>query len=379
MKDAGDLFQALMSPAGAHDPYPLYAKLRALGPVVEAQPGLLIATTYATVDAVLRDPALGVEPAPGILGESVLSNNPPDHTRMRRLMTGAFTPRRVAGLREAIEAQATSLLDDFDGDLMEEFAYRLPVGVICELLGVPHKDRSWFRPIAQDLAGALEFNMSEADLENYQSASDLLRSYFKDLVRLRRGTPQNDLISDIAQSDALAEGELLSNLALLLIAGFETTTNLIGNGVMTLLQHPEQLQRLKKEPELAASFVEEFLRYDSPVQVTSRVAHQPTVLNGQSMTEGTYVIALIGSANRDETRFENASEFDPGRANNVPISFGAGAHFCLGAALARLEGQVAFPLLLQRLDGLKLAAEPLRRNRLVLRGYQTLPVSWARN
>jgi cytochrome P450 len=199
------------------------------------------------------------------------------------------------------------------------------------------------------------------------------------LVRLRRGTPQNDLISDIAQNDALAEGELLSNLALLLIAGFETTTNLIGNGVMALLRHPEQLQRLKKEPELAAPFVEEFLRYDSPVQVTSRVAHQPTVLDGQPVEAGTYVIALIGSANRDETRFANASEFDPARPNNVPISFGAGAHFCLGAALARLEGQVAFPLLLHRLDGLELAGEPLRRNRLVLRGYQTLPVSWARN
>ncbi len=374
-----ELFGSLMSPAGANDPYPLYAKLRAHGPLVEAQPGMLIATSYATVDEVLRDPALGVEPAPGALERSILATNPPDHTRMRRPIAAAFTPRRIGGLRSAIQAQATSLLDGLPGhsaDLMAEFAYQLPVGVICELLGVPHKDRTWFRPIAQDVAAALEFNMTPETVENYASASELLLSYFASLVELKTSTPEDDLISDLAKSEALTPAELLRNLALLLIAGFETTTNLIGNGVMALLRHPDQLARLKAQPELTPAFIEEFLRYDPPVQVTSRVALQPTVVDGQRIEAGTYVVALIGSANRDEARFPGADRFDPDRPDNTPISFGAGAHFCLGAALARMEGQVAFPLLLERLDGLRLESEPVRRDRLVLRGYETLPVTW---
>lgn len=172
--------------------------------------------------------------------------------------------------------------------------------------------------------------------------------------------------------------ELLSNLALLLIAGFETTTNLIGNGVMALLERPEQLARLRTQPERVADFIEEILRYDSPVQLTSRVALSPTILNGQRIAPGWGIIGLIGSANRDEARFAGAAEFDPDRPGNTPISFGAGAHYCLGAALARMEARIALPLLLQRLPGLVLAGEPVRRSRLVLRGYETMPIGWDR-
>ncbi|WP_246001899.1 cytochrome P450 [Allorhizocola rhizosphaerae] len=369
-----DLFNALYSDDGRRDPYPVYAALRRIGPVVEVMDGFLIATSYAAVDEVLRDANFGVERAPLIADQtSLLTMNPPDHTRVRRLMSGAFTPRRVHGLRDAIADQATALIDAMRGDgggradLMADFAYRLPVNVICELLGVPEKDRTWFRSVAADSTVVLEGTATLEELDAARSAGELLRAYFKHLVKARRP----GLIADLAEADGLTEGELLGNLSLLLIAGFETTSNLIGNGVMTLLEHP-----FSKSIDDPVAYVEEFLRYDSPVQLTSRIALAPTVLSGRSVQAGTYVLALIGSANRDEARFDNADRFDPARPNNVPISFGAGAHFCLGAALARLEAQIAFPLLLQGLPGLRLDGTPVRRERLVLRGYESLPIAW---
>ncbi len=364
-----DLYDALNSAEGRRDPYPVYAALRQLGPVVEIVDGLLIATSYAAVDEALRDNNLGVQPNPGEI--SLLGMNPPDHTRVRRLMTGAFTARRVQGLRDTIERLANALIDAMraksnSADLMADFAYRLPVGVICELLGVPEKDQNWFRSVAADGTVVLEGTATPEQLEAAQSAHELLHAYFKHLVT--QGRP--GLVTDLA--GALPERELLGNLALLLIAGFETTTNLIGNGIMTLLEHPEHMGAMG-DP---VPYVEEFLRYDAPVQATSRVALAPTVLCGRPVAAGTFVLILIGSANRDEARFAGADRFDPARPNNTPISFGAGAHFCLGAALARLEGQVAFPLLLQRLPGLRGDGTPTRRDRLVLRGYDSLPIAW---
>jgi cytochrome P450 len=227
-----------------------------------------------------------------------------------------------------------------------------------------------------DVTAALELTLDDDQHRDYLSASELLDDYFADLLRTKKGTPGDDLISDVAGSDSLSQGELVRNLALLLIAGFETTTNLIGNGMMILFKRPDRLRRLESEPELAASYVEEFLRFDAPVQLTSRVARAPTVVKGYRVEPGSLVVALIGSANRDETKFARAADFDPAREGNTSLSFGAGAHFCLGNALARMEAQIAFPILLRELAGLELAGEPVRRQRLVLRGYESLPVSW---
>ncbi len=377
-----DLITALFSEEGRADPYPIYAELRDYGPVVSIEPGYVVATSFDAVNNLLRDPKLAVQDGSLLLlSSSILNTNPPDHTRVRKLMSGAFTARRVAELTGAIEAQANALIDDIvqkgtPADLIADFAYRLPVGVICELLGVPEKDRAWFRPVAADFAVALEGTSSLDEAAAAQSAAELFEAYFSDLVRSRRSTRKRDLISELASAEGISEKELLGNLALLLLAGFETTTNLIGNGIMTLLQRPEQLARLASAPELVGVYVEEFLRFDAPVQITSRVAAEPAFLDGQAIEPGTYLMALIGSANRDPARFVHADHFHPERPGNTSISFGAGAHFCLGAALARLEGRIAFPLLLRRLPELAVAGEPLRRNRLVLRGYESLPICW---
>jgi cytochrome P450 len=377
------LITILLSDEGREDPYPLYAELREHGPVVTIQPGYQVAVSFDAVNSLLRHPKIAVseEVSLELLSASILNTNPPDHTRIRKLMSGAFTARRVAELTSAIQAQANALVDEIvqkgaPADLMADFAYRLPVGVICELLGVPEKDRSWFRPVAADFAVALEGTITLAEAAAAQSAAELFEAYFSDLVRSRRSTRKRDLVSELASVDGLTELELLGNLALLLLAGFETTTNLIGNGVMALLQRPEQLARLAATPELVGVFVEEFLRFDPPVQLTSRVAQETIVLDGQTIAAGTYLMLLIGSANRDPARFVHADHFHPQRPGNASISFGSGAHFCLGAALARLEARIAFPLLLRRLPELALAGEPLRRNRLVLRGYESLPISW---
>jgi cytochrome P450 len=379
--DPMDLINALLADEGRDDPYPLYAQLREHGPLITIQPDYLVATSYQAVDAVLRDPRLGVQDATLMLLEgSMLNANPPDHTRMRRLVAGAFTPKRIAELEYSITTQAQKLAAEMlekgaPRDLMEEFAYRLPVGVICELLGIPERDREWFRPVASDFSVVLEGTMTELDLIAAQSAAELLQAYFTDLAKQRRGT--QTIIGELAGSDALTQAELLGNLALLLLAGFETTTGLIGNGLMALLQRPDHLARLRDDPGLAPSYVEEFLRYDSPVQATSRFALADTVVNGEPIAPGGFVMALIGSANRDPERFSEADQFQPDRPGNGSVSFGAGAHFCLGAALARLEARIAFPLLLSTFPGLELGGEPVRRQRLVLRGYQSLPIAWA--
>jgi cytochrome P450 len=377
-----ELLMSLLSEEGRQDPYPLYAELRDEGEVVAIEPGYLVATSFDAVNGLLRDPKLAVQDASlTLLPRSIHSTNPPEHTRVRKLMSGAFTARRVAELSSAIETQANALVDEMiqqgpPADLIAGFAYRLPLGVICELLGVPERDRSWFRPVASDFAIALEGTFTLDEAAAARSAAELFDAYFSDLVRSRRGTRRRDLISELVSADGLDERELLGNLALLLLAGFETTTNLIGNGMMALLQRPEQLARLAAEPGLVGVYVEEFLRFDPPVQLTSRVAREATVLQGHRIEPGTYLMALIGSANRDPARFVHADHFHPERPGNTSISFGAGAHFCLGAALARLEARIAFPLLLRRFPELSLAGEPVRRNRLVLRGYESLPISW---
>ncbi|WP_433269281.1 cytochrome P450 [Micromonospora vinacea] len=401
--DAAEALTLLMSPQGRVDPYPTYKRLRAHGPVVQAMPGLYVVTGYPEVDELLRDPRLGVmddalrdqvwpnwreSPAVSSIARSMLRTNPPDHSRMRRLASGAFSPRRVAGMRDVVRVQAEELLDSMVAkaesgapvDVLADFAYPLPVGVICALLGVPAPDRPLFRRWAGDLTGVLEPEITLDELAVADAGANELRDYFVELVVARRRAPADDLTTALVQvhdadGDRLTGPELLANLVVLLVAGFETTTNLLGNGLVVLLGHPEAAAALRADPDLAPAYVEELLRYDSPVQLTTRTTTAPVRCGGLDLPSGSTTLLLLGAANRDPRRFPDAQRFDPTRAQAHPLSFGAGPHYCLGAGLARLEAQLAFPMLLRRLPELALAEVPRHRTRLTLRGYESVPVT----
>ncbi|SCL25205.1 Cytochrome P450 [Micromonospora rhizosphaerae] len=401
--DPADALALLLSPPGRVNPYPTYERLRAHGPVVQAGPMLYLVTGYAEADEILRDPRFGVlddelrdqflpgwreSPAVASISRSMLRTNPPDHSRMRRLAAGAFTPRRIAAMRDVVAAQADELIDGMlergrDGapvDFMAEFAYPLPVGVICALLGVPAADRPLFRRWATDLTGVLEPEITPAELAVADRGADELRDYFAELVEARRRVPADDLTTALVQvhdadGERLSGDELLANLVILLVAGFETTTNLLGNGLVVLLDHPREADALRGHPEFAPGYVDELLRYDSPVQLTTRMSTAPAAYGGVDLPAGSWLILLLGAANRDPRRYPEPERFDPWRPQIHPLSFGAGPHYCLGAGLARLEAHVAVPLLLRRLPGLALAGEPERRVRLTLRGYATLPLT----
>ncbi|MBL6279963.1 cytochrome P450 [Micromonospora fiedleri] len=400
--DPAETFATLMSPEGRLDPYPAYERLRAHGPVVQTGPGVYAVTGYPEVDELLRDPRMRVSddqwrdmmlpqwrdsPALSTIARSMLETNPPDHSRMRRLAAGAFTPRRIAAMRDVVAAQADELIEAMASagrggrpvDFMADFAYPLPVAVICALLGVPAADRPLFRRWAADLTGVLEPEITWDELVVADAGATELVGYFTELVAARRRRPADDLTTALVQAhdagDRLTGDELLANLVVLLVAGFETTTNLLGNGLAVLLAHPAAADVLRRHPEHAPAYVDELLRYDSPVQLTSRTSSETLRAGGVELPAGSWVLLLLGAANRDPRRYPDPARFDPWRALLSPLSFGAGPHYCLGAGLARLEGQVAFTRLLHRLPALALSGTPRRRSRLTLRGYETLPVT----
>ncbi len=399
--DASEIFAELASPEGRSDPYPFYAQLHEFGEAALLQPGAVVVHGYDAVNSVLRDPAFRVADAttwattfPGWDEQPVfaqgadwlLNLNGTDHSRIRRLIARAFTARRIAGLEPAIVKMADDLLTAMadrsaDGsavEFMHDFAFLLPVTVICELIGIPDADRESFRPIARDLARVFEF----ADLDSLPAintaAVDLL-AYFTGLAAVRRADPRDDLLTDLlAVSDAddgrLTDAELLHNLTLLLVAGFETTTNLLGNGMQIVLTDPSAGQAVRDGHVSAAAFVEEVLRYDSPVQLTSRLGCDRAI-GGVTVQAGDEVITLLGGGNRDPRRFTEPDAFNPLRAEGAPLSFSGGAHFCIGAALARLEGTVAFSRLLTRFSEFAAAGAPTRRDTFLLRGFDALPVA----
>jgi cytochrome P450 len=265
-------------------------------------------------------------------------------------------------------------------DFMHDFAYLLPITVICELIGIPEADREGFRPVARDLAGVFEINDLEM-LPAINAAAVELLAYFTELAARRRADPRDDLLSDLlavsgSGDGRLTDAELLHNLTLLLVAGFETTTNLLGNGLQVILQDPAAGQAVTAGSVPAPAFVEEVLRFDSPVQLTSRIGYDTSV-GGVPVSPETGVTTLLGAGNRDPRRFSHPARFDPMRPDAGTLSFGGGAHFCIGAALARLEGVVAFPRLLSRFPKIAAAGEPTRRDTLVLRGFDALPVTVA--
>jgi cytochrome P450 len=382
------ILSELTTMVGRDDPYPRYERLRSISPVVRADDGALVVTRYADCAAVVRDGRLGHmlpdmlaflglpdwadHPALRQLFTSILTMNPPDHTRLRRLVSSTFTARRV----QAIEAIVDDLLDRMAGevDFIDAFAFPLPVNVIGELLGVPEPDRAQFQTLIRDWSQVLEIITPEV-LAVADPAAATVRAYLAELVSLRRREPGPDLISALVaaeeEGDRLTEDELLTMAALLFAAGFETTTNLLANGLVAVLGSPAQAGLVHRDPVTA---VEELLRFDTPVQLVSRVAYEPVELGGVTVDAGERVVAYLGAGNRDPERFADPDRLDLARGDCAPLSFGGGIHYCLGAPLARLEAQVAFPALLRRFPHIELCGTPERRDSLAIRGYTRLPV-----
>lgn len=319
----------------------------------------------------------------------MLFKNPPDHTRLRALVHKAFTPRMVEKQRETIQAITNRLLDQVlerasSGrmDLMAQFASPLPVMVIAEMLGVPSQDHEEFRAWSTAIGGSLDLTEDSVVYDQAKEAAAHSILYFKALAEERRLKPEDDLLSALVAveeaGDKLSEEELIGTITLLFFAGHETTVNLIGNGILALLQNTAQMERLKGEPALIKSAVEELLRYDSPVQMTSRIALEDMTWHGHTFHQGEQVSFLLGAANRDPAIFTNPHTLDITRHPNRHLAFSNGIHYCLGAPLARLEGQIAISTLLQRMPNLALATEtpPDYRNNYTLRGLTALPVSW---
>jgi cytochrome P450 len=401
------IFELLATPEGRADPYPRYAQLRENWPVhrlVLDVPGSSVGTWVITrfdhCQAVLRHPRVGKDFASmqrrwgldeGELAAqqvfsserpTMLFSDPPDHTRLRGLVSKAFTPRTVEALRPHIVRLADEVFDTTgtgEVDIMAALAFPLPVSVIGEMLGVPTADRPQFQRLVRASAAALEPFVSTESLTSANQATLEMEDYFRHLVAERREAPGDDLLSQLIAAedggDQLSTQELLSTAILLFAAGFETTTNLIGNGLLALLRHPDELDRLRHDPSLLPSAVDELLRYDSPVQVNGRIAGADIEIDGHAFPAGATLLVLQGAANRDPRRFPDPDRLDVGRADGASMSFGTGIHFCLGAALARVEGQVVFGRLLERYSSIELLDDnPRYRDSITLRGLAELPV-----
>ena len=402
-----DEYTAVMTtPEFRNDPYPLWARLRSEDPVHRDPMGMWTLTRFADVDTVLHDHARFSSAAERFhsrrrlhqragrealvdetLAQSMLQNDPPDHTRLRRLVNKAFTPRQVEALRPRIERIVDDLLTrvaaDRRMDLISDFAGPLPVTVISELLGVPLADQDRIRDWSRRMLDHATFAEPTAEmLDEIDETVAALLDYLKDLIALRRREPDEGLIAGLIAvrdtgDERLSEDELLSTCLLLLIAGHETTINLIGNGTLALLHAPDQLRLLREDPGLVRHAVEELLRYDSPVQMTARAVTQDTEIGGVRVSAGDEVLAVLGAANRDPARFSEPDKLDVTRADVRHLSFGTGIHFCLGAPLARIEGEVAFRELVSRFPDLSLTDEPpVWRPGNVLRGLDRLVLTF---
>ncbi len=402
--DLGDtavagLMAQLATPAGQADPYPIYDRLRRRGPA-QAGPGdALIVTGYRECSALLREPRLRKHPGRllessgfpdwrrrpslSLMFESLLMLNPPEHTRVRGLVSRVFTARRVAAMRPAMETVAANLLEDLSGEIefVEAVAFPFPVTVIGELLGVPAADRPMFRRLVDDWATVLEI-LSPFAVDRADAAAGAIIDYFRELAAARRREPRPDLISALVHAGEgedgppLTDEEIIRTVALILAAGFETTTGLLANGLVALLAHPDQAARLRTEAELAGPAIDELLRYDAPVQITyGRTAVDDLLVGDMALHAGQRVIAVLGAANRDPLVFGEPDRLILDRDEGIPLSFGAGIHHCLGAALARLEGQVMLPALLRRFPRLRLLGAGERRVGNTIRGYASLPVA----
>ncbi len=364
------------------DPYPYYRELRENDPVhFDERRGNWLVMRYHDVLTVLKDDARFSAEQVGD-ATSMLVSDPPKHTRLRGLVSQAFTPRRVRELRPRIEEIVEDLLDEAAGkpevEVISEFAYPLPITVIAELLGVDKEKRDFFREATRGVALSLGATVAPELPMTPSEGRHGLREYFEELVELRRKEPKDDLVSALVQAeeegDRLNRAELLSMLVLLLIGGHETTVNLVGNGLNALLHHRDQFERLR-DSDIGKLAVDELLRFDSPVQYTGRVAKVETEIAGTRIKPGDGVRVILGSANRDPEVFDEPDRLDLTRDPCPHLSFGWGVHFCLGAELARLEGEVALAALVRRFPRMELAAEPIWRPATVLRGVEALHIT----
>jgi len=396
-----------LTPEGLDDPSPFYRALRDEAPVHVTPTGGLFLSRYDDCREALRDNRLGkssrgnamttladseaqevrraqVEAARGEgRAMSMLFLNPPHHTRQRSLVARAFTPRRVEALRDSIRTLSNTMVDDFvqqgGGDFLDAVAFPLPVAVIGTMVGVPAADWGQFRDLITTSAGGLEPTATADELRASAAAGEAVRIYFDELLLERRARPQDDLLSDLLQveddGDRLSDAEIVAVSILLFAAGFETTTNLLGNGLGALLRHPEQMQKLWNDPSLVPTAVDEVLRWDSPVQLDARTALEAAEVAGQPVAEGTSVVTLLGAANRDPAHFDDPDTFDITRDQGPPMSFASGIHYCLGANLSRAEGQEVVSSLIEKCGSIELDGELSRRNRMALRGFESVPVA----
>jgi len=405
--DGGILGEAALfdplAPQTLSDPYPIYARLRAEAEVQKTDAGIWLVLGYDPAVQILRDhdrfsvdhrnrhdtpeliEKLGPTAADRGMENIMLFKDPPDHTRLRGLVNKAFTPRIVGAMRARIEEIANALIDEVtergEMDVIEDFAYPLPVTVIAEMLGIPEADRNDFKRWSRQVAPILDPIISEEVFFKVAEAGLALAAYFDELVAKRRTDPREDLITELIRAedegDRLTLEELRATLILLLVAGHETTMNLIGNGLLALLRNPVEADRLSADPSLAKTATDELLRYDGSVHLTARTAIQDVEIAGEHISKGEMAIVLLGAANRDPAQFVDPDRLDVGRDPNRHLAFSAGGHFCVGATLARVEGQIAFETLLQRLPGLKLVDhDPPYRATITLRGLEALPVAF---
>jgi len=404
-----DFFSVLLTPEFRDDPYPFFTRLREEEPVHRTPLGAYMLSRHADASAVVRDSTLSNDQRNSELYEAYMAANPPqdesdlglrsrnatmlfldppDHTRLRGLVSKAFTPRVIGRLRPRIEQLVDELLgavaDRGDGrmDVVSDLAYPLPVVIICELLGIPPADHATFQDWSRDLVHSIDPDplITPEQQAQIEAAGDAFIEYFVALIDERRAALGDDLLSGLIAAeeagDRLSEEELLGTALLLLVAGHETTVNLIGNGTLALLRHRDQLERLRADPALDRNAVEELLRYDSPVTFTQRITLADYAVGDVTIPPRQQLIIVLAAANRDPVTFREPDRLDLGRPEaNRHLAFGGGHHFCLGAALARLEGEVAIPALLRRFPALELAGDPVRRGTFTLRGLEQLPVT----
>lgn len=403
------LFEKILDPASRADPYPLYDQARRK-PVARQSDGRYVVSTHAAIRSLIFDPRLSSEDLPpvhrprtgGLIRDYVINpikdhitnghrplifRDPPDHDALRGFVMEQFSVPRVRAMHLRIEKLVNKLIDACHGRstvcLVDDLSYPLPVAVICDLLGVPESDEPTFQKWATQLSSALEPDARRddttrrANIENFEAIS----SYMRNLIREKRRCPQDDMLSGLAAEDStgrrrMSDFDLISTAALLLVAGHETTVNLITNGMLTLLRQPEELARLKNDPERAPRLIEELLRFEPPVHFRTRIALSDIEIGGEIIPKGAAVVLLFAAANRDPTRFVEPQRFDPDREDNQHFGFGGGLHYCIGAPLARMEAEIALVTLCRRLVNPRLAYDPPSyRPGAALRGPEKLGIS----
>jgi cytochrome P450 len=392
--EAPDLF----SPDALADPYPAYRAMRERGRVQQTAAGHWFVTGYAEVSALLTDQRFGEAAGRGgrirlsrsrregpqqLLGrvDTMLSVDPPEHTRLRRLVSKAFTPRSLQKMRPRVQQIVDELLDGLDGrpefDLVAELAWPLPVIVIAEMLGIAREDRERFKRWSDAMVATLGGDYGA--LDEARRSNEELVEYVSGVIAARRKDPRDDLIGRLVaaeeRGERLTEDEMLGTVALLLVAGNETTTHLIANGMLALFHNPDQLERLRADPSLLPSAVDEILRYTGPVHTTRRTAKVDVSLAGHEIKRGETVVGVLAAANRDPDKFPDPDVLDVARNPTDHVAFGDGIHFCLGASLARMEGQVAIGTLLRRFPNFTLVLEPEWNGTFAIRGLKSLQVA----